>query len=231
MGGTISISRRLVALLRFLRRFSRVQLDPVIRNGSGKISRISVDTSLWRTLRSRLNFFVGQLVLPWNVSSARQCQSYPKANSPLTPFPSSNQSDCRTSRIPEITNNIILASKVQDKPQIGILRPSWASKPVATLASNLNFGQRKVLKPLREFLIQLFSGVTSAGFRGPKKTRVTGPVRLERGSLLPPAQIGWQSGAQTYHPSAEPRNRPHFGSRRFDKRGTHGIVLVLGSIH
>lgn len=90
MRGAISTSRLLVALLRVLRRFSRAQLDPVIRNGSGKISRISEDTSLWRTLRSRLHFVTGQVVLPWNVSSARQCQSYPKVNSSLTPFSSSN---------------------------------------------------------------------------------------------------------------------------------------------
>ena len=32
-------------------------------------------------------------------------------------------SDSRTSRIPKITNNILLALKVQYKPQIGILRP------------------------------------------------------------------------------------------------------------
>lgn len=64
VGGTIVISKHLVALLRLLQGFSRVQLDPVIRNGNGKISRISVDTLLWRALRSRLHGFAGQVVLP-----------------------------------------------------------------------------------------------------------------------------------------------------------------------
>ena len=60
--GTIVISKRLVSLLRLLRRFSRVQLDPVMRKGNGKISRISVDTLLRRALRPWLHRFAGQVV-------------------------------------------------------------------------------------------------------------------------------------------------------------------------
>jgi hypothetical protein len=49
------ISKYLVALLRVLQRFFRVQLDPVIRNGNGRIFGISVDILLWKALRSRLH--------------------------------------------------------------------------------------------------------------------------------------------------------------------------------